>query len=145
MAILTKQQLDDLWITGYVPTQQDYRDVWETFFNGLLSQPKIYKVQLSQSGTDAPTAQILQNTLSSAPVWTRTGSGAYTITLPGEFTLGKTYVSISQSDQNTGIKAYYQNDADSIDIYTYNTFWANIDDALSGGNTTTSLLIEVYP
>ncbi len=38
---------------------------------------KVYTALLSQSGTDAPVANVLENTLGSEVVWTRSGVGAY--------------------------------------------------------------------
>jgi hypothetical protein len=50
----------------------------------------VYTALLSQDGTDAPVATVLQNTLGGTVVWTRTGVGDYTGTLAGVFTSGKT-------------------------------------------------------
>jgi len=50
----------------------------------------VYAAYLSQSGTDAPVAAVLENTLGGTVVWTRNGAGQYTGTLEGAFTLDKT-------------------------------------------------------
>lgn len=60
---------------------------------------KIYKVLLNQTGTNAPVATILINTLGGTPVWSRTSPGIYTVTLNGAFPAGKTAVTC---DQNFG-------------------------------------------
>jgi len=49
----------------------------------------VYSAYLSQSGTDAPVAAVLENTIG-AIVWTRVSVGRYAGTLAGAFTLDKT-------------------------------------------------------
>jgi len=49
-----------------------------------------YVATLVQTGTAAPVATVLENGLSGAVVWTRTGKGIYVGTLTGAFTSGKT-------------------------------------------------------
>lgn len=51
---------------------------------------KVYKALLLQSGTDAPTVTILQNTLDGTPVWTRQALGYYRATLAGQFPQNQT-------------------------------------------------------
>lgn len=51
---------------------------------------KVYTALLTQASTAAPVATVLENTLSAAIVWARTGAGAYTGTLTGAFTSAKT-------------------------------------------------------
>ncbi len=53
----------------------------------------VYTALLTQSGTDAPVATVLENTLGGTVVWTRTGDGQYTGTLAGAYTENKTYIS----------------------------------------------------
>lgn len=53
---------------------------------------KVYTALLSQSGTDAPTAVVLENTLGAVPVWSRTEAGTYRVTLTNGFTITKTTV-----------------------------------------------------
>lgn len=52
---------------------------------------KVYVALLTQSGTNAPVATILQNTIGNI-VWSRTSAGSYGATLTGAFTSGKTMV-----------------------------------------------------
>ena len=51
---------------------------------------KVYTALLTQTGTNAPTATVLENTLGGTVVWTRTGVGIYNATLSGAFTTSKT-------------------------------------------------------
>lgn len=53
---------------------------------------KVFVALVSQSGTDAPTMVILQNTLGGTPVWHYVHSGAYTLYLVGAFPENKTTI-----------------------------------------------------
>lgn len=53
---------------------------------------KVYTALLTQSGTDAPTAIVLENTLGGAIVWTRSSDGVYVGTLAGAFVTNKTFI-----------------------------------------------------
>jgi len=56
-----------------------------------------YSALLSQITTNAPTATVLKNNTSYTYTWSRTGSGAYTITASGNaFTANKTAVVINR-------------------------------------------------
>lgn len=59
---------------------------------GFPAGTKMYTALLSQSGTDAPVATVLMNTLGGTVVWARTGVGVYTATLAGAFTENKTFL-----------------------------------------------------
>jgi hypothetical protein len=54
-------------------------------FNGI----KRYRAQLSFSGTNAPVATVMENSLGGTVVWARWGVGGYSGTLSGAFPLGK--------------------------------------------------------
>lgn len=51
---------------------------------------KTYRALLTQTGTDAPVATVLENTLGGTLVWTRSDVGLYIGTLAGAFTANKT-------------------------------------------------------
>jgi hypothetical protein len=69
-------------------------DGWQLYeaFRKLTKPYKVYTATLNQTGTAAPVATVLRNELSGTPVWTRSGTGAYLLTLTGEFTPGKTFL-----------------------------------------------------
>lgn len=105
---------------------------------GLVHPYKVYVALLSQSGTDAPTAIVLQNTLGVTPVWARVGSGNFTFTSVGLFLQTKTWISPS---------AFSQDDASNTVV-----FFRNSDDELyliaTGGDSNLSfhpVEIRVYP
>jgi len=60
---------------------------------------KVYTAILTQVGTDAPTAIVLENTIGSI-VWSRTIVGGYFATLSGAFTTDKTSVLITNGSAN---------------------------------------------
>ncbi len=59
--------------------------------HAYLFPAKKYIALITQSGTNAPTVDILENTIGNI-VWTRSGVGVYSGTLVGAFTTDKTTV-----------------------------------------------------
>lgn len=55
------------------------------------NKKKVYKALLTQTGTSAPTAVVLENTLGNV-VWEYAGVGMYSAALKGAFTEDKTFV-----------------------------------------------------
>lgn len=49
----------------------------------------VYTALLTQSGTDAPVATVLENTLGGTVTWSYVGAGSYRATLTGAFPSGK--------------------------------------------------------
>ena len=60
----------------------------------------VYTALLTQTGTNAPVATVLENTLGGTVVWTRDSAGFYTGTLAGAFTVSKTIGFATQADTN---------------------------------------------
>lgn len=54
--------------------------------------PKVYRALLTQAGTAAPAATVLENGLGGTVAWTRTGVGVYVGTLAGAFTADRTFL-----------------------------------------------------
>ena len=52
----------------------------------------VYTAILTQTGTSAPTATVLENTLGGTVVWTYNAEGSYIGTLTGAFTADKTAI-----------------------------------------------------
>lgn len=59
-----------------------------------LGYTNIYRALLTQVGTAAPTAIVLENTFGASLVWARTGVGIYTVILANAFTTNKTFCTI---------------------------------------------------
>jgi len=56
---------------------------------------KVYTALLTQSGTSAPTATVLENTLQGIPIWTRFSTDTFDCTLDGAFLEEKTFCIIT--------------------------------------------------
>lgn len=82
---------------------------------------KIYVALLSQSGTDAPVAVVLENTLGDTLVWTRAAKGTYHGTLASAFpTADKVFIpgfdSDTQSDIDGGVSQAVRNNGDGTTV-----------------------------
>lgn len=64
---------------------------------------KTYRALLTQTGTDAPVATVLENTLGGTVVWTRDDLGTYLGTLADAFTANKTALSVGTNTQSVGL------------------------------------------
>ena len=85
--------------------------------NPILNDPRPYKVYtalLSQEGTDAPVATVLENTLGVIPTFVYLEVGNYKIALNGGFTEEKTW-QVIQSDTPTA-KIIYSDGSDNLRI-----------------------------
>lgn len=104
---------------------------------------KVYTALLSQSGTSAPTATVLENTLGGSIVWTRNNIGQYVGTLTGAFTDQKTIIFVNRS--NPAATAFDTNmAANVININTvgYTTFSNSA--YVDGQTNSASIEIRVY-
>lgn len=67
---------------------------------------KRYVALLTQTGTAAPVATVLENTLGGTPVWARNGAGDYKMTLASAWVADKTVVTITPThDFSDGVDA----------------------------------------
>lgn len=74
---------------------------------GTINGVKVYRAMVTQAGTAAPVATVLENTLGGTVVWTRLGPGLYAATLAGAFTVSKTFCqSSSVYDAANGYVAF---------------------------------------
>jgi len=82
-------------------TMQDITDTTRPY--------KVYTALLTQSGTNAPVATVLQNTLSGTITWSYSSVGTYQATLVGAFPSSKTFFYInSEASYNNGPQIYNQ-------------------------------------
>lgn len=130
--------------TELVPVVQDGETVRTTTQDiadlGGASYLK-YVALLSQTGTDAPVATVLENTLGGAVVWSYVATGDYTGTLAGAFTANKTWFS-ALAEWNTDVQsaAMQRLDNDSISLYAIDPAGAQAD-----GFSNLAIEIRVYP
>lgn len=110
------------------------------------TEPKVYVALLTQSGTDAPVATVLKNTLGGTVVWTRDGAGLYIATLANAFVLNKTTpIDFAARTGYDGFNSifgnYFSTNQYTLDTYLNTDLAQKADDVL--GNTL--IKIEVYP
>lgn len=82
---ITKAELDAAIDNIPAPTPVDSRPY------------KVYTALLTQTGTNAPVATVLENTLGGTPVWTRDDAGIYIATLTSAFVRHKTWITVGTS------------------------------------------------
>jgi hypothetical protein len=104
---------------------------------------KVYKAILNQSGTDAPVATVLVNTLGGTVVWTRDFTGIYSGTLTGVFLANKTLVFLGGVNDSVNGYFSYASSEYAPDAVVVKSFSGGVGvDGLLGD---TSISIEVYP
>lgn len=133
-------------LDGKVKTKDENGDIEEISIANP-NAPKVYKALLTQTGTSAPVATVLENTLGGTVVWTRNGPGQYTGTLSGVFTNNKTCIFIQGSNDGDTSSATiydraYRSSVNEITLVTVSLDPISNADSIMNG---TSLLIEVYP
>lgn len=101
---------------------------------------KVYTALISQTGTSAPTATILENTLGGTVVWTRTGTGAYLATLSGVFTANKTSVLVTPTSGSTIASA----SSSSVNDVNLSTALSTTAAAIDGVLANATIEIKVY-
>lgn len=101
----------------------------------------VYTALMSQTGINAPTAVVLQNTLGGTIVWTYDSVGVYVGTLVGAFPANKVWFSLLgiQDDGNITY-AIERVDDDSLKLKTFDG--AVVADVILSSS---SLEIRVYP
>jgi hypothetical protein len=113
-----------------------------TYNNGIKTLNSVnykkYVALLNQTGTNDPTAYVLENTLSSGIVWTRDTTGEYLGTVTGEFTENKTVAFLTITDNGEAMTG--RKNINTIAVYTYNSSGAATDGKL----TNASIEIRVY-
>jgi len=98
----------------------------------------VYTAILTQTGTSAPTATVLENTLGGTVVWTYDAEGSYIGTLTGAFTADKTAIFTGGFD---GFYFSYRGSANTVTILTYDETLTLANDYLNKN----PIEIRVYP
>jgi hypothetical protein len=91
LEVLTEAASDDLlYIVDVSDNTSGPQGTSKQIEVGNVARPyKVYTALLTQSGTAAPTAVVLENSIGNI-VWTRQAAGEYTATLSSAFVLNKT-------------------------------------------------------
>lgn len=127
------------------PAGTNTTQVATTAFVTAAARPyKVYTALLSQTGTSAPTATVLENTLGGDVVWTRFSIGTYRATLSGAFVTNKTFIT---ANFGGSLASLYRatasvNTSSNIQIETTNNSGTYGDNYMS--NTATMIEIRVY-
>ena len=96
--------------------------------SGGDSRPyKVYTALLTQSGTDAPVATVLENTLGGEVVWSRDSNGTY-IATPSEPITNAVF---PKPNSIVDSVAYFRNEAGTFFLETVNVGGGAADDLLS--------------
>lgn len=109
----------------------------------------VYTALLTQTGINAPTATVLQNTLGGTVVWSYTSEGDYLATLAGAFTANKTFISATNG-KNTdsgadGLILGSRNEStDAVSLLAFRGDGIP-KDLHTDGASRTSFEIRVYP
>lgn len=135
---ITVPTIDDLLIGTDVENLNRTKNFSIEDIINLAIPYKIYNAILTQSGTSAPVATVLQNTLSGTIVWTRGSGGVYLGTLTGAFTPNKTLVQATNSTNK--INKVSNTTANYIEISMFDTDVQDYTD----GFTKLSVEVKVY-
>jgi len=132
---------------------QQIKNKLKTSTAPIESKPyKVYSASLTQSGTNAPTVIILENTLGITPVWTRESAGRYILTANSTFTLGKTvFISNLSTFFVSHINIFFSvdgpgnhnNTSNVIYFDTYNTNISQFADSSITGSDDDFLFVEI--
>lgn len=108
----------------------DLRTVCNDIVDSYLDAPYLeYEATLTQSGSSAPVATVLKNTLGGTLVWARSTDGVYTATLASAFTANRTSLEVGQ---NSGVLTFfYRNTTSQLVLNSVNLGMTNADDLLS--------------
>lgn len=87
--------IDDLLIGTDVETQNRTKNFSIQSIIDLAIPYKVYTAIITQSGTSAPVATVLQNTFGEVLTWSYNTVGSYEVSSDGLFTDGKTVVTCS--------------------------------------------------
>ena len=103
---------------------------------------KVYTALLTQTGTNAPTAIVLENTLGGTIVWSRETQGQYVGTLANAFSLDCTIVFATTGWKGTILTNAFPVNINSISVETFSTTDSlyRVDDSMDK----TTIEIRVY-
>lgn len=81
-------------------------NIWRLISVSKLAPYRSYVAHLTQSGTNAPVAAILENTLGYVPVWSYMSVGSYHLTLPDEEANSVSIVGAQQYDFVSSVRGF---------------------------------------
>ena len=127
--------------TGQVNIESNYASGKYTKIDGV----KVYKALLNQSGTNAPVATVLQNSLGAVPTYGYTTTGLFTFTATGLLTLNKTVIYFGSNISTDDVDAaFIQSNSLDEDGFVFSTL-DNSTFAWNGVLREIMITVEVYP
>lgn len=147
----------DYTVTGDVEVAGTLTNNGEPVGSGDSSGVKRYVALLTQSGTDAPVATVMENSLGGELVWSYSAAGIYIATLVGAFPVANKLfapnlvIADSANVVIRGMGLFQWNDADSIFLISVSGQIDGQGDPLRFGAASNDLLsstpveIRVYP
>ncbi len=120
---------------------------------------KSYSVKVTQSGTSAPTSNVLENTLGNTPQWTRESLGIYKLTSSNiisnkttisGFSLGEdgssfTYIHVGSAGEIVGQYTFYVGTPDEVYLETQDASGTLVEfSSLFQNETSIPLEIKIY-
>lgn len=126
-------------LQGGVPVESTTQDIAD--LGGGGAGYLVYTALLSQTGTDAPVATVLENTLAGTVVWTYDDVGSYIGTLAGVFIINKTVIILGASNGAGQGNAAFRSSDNTVGIVSANGSGTPANDLLYE----TPIEIRVYP
>jgi hypothetical protein len=135
------------------PNANALRDAIEAFLNtgggGGGGEYTKYVALLTQTGTDAPVATVLENTLGATISFARDGSGGYNCSASSEVFTDKTVVimpnSVSSTVYPTGLITVYTSLFESLNLFFFSTYDIVSENQADDILFRTPIEIRVYP
>lgn len=141
MSVVTIAALKAKYQTGDFPTEQDFIDLIDTLENASISEYKEYVALMTQSGTSAPVATVIKNTLGGTIAWAYTDVGNYAGNLSGAtMATGKTICYATPDDGNYVLGLYRSNTTQVFITTNRNDTGAYANNWLNGA----TVVVRVY-
>jgi len=122
-------------------TPDNATDGWQLYeaFRKLTRPYKVYTALLTQSSTNAPTVEVLENTIGNI-VWSYSTTGEYLATLTGAFVSGKTAIFIQDGAKTAGGNYYVTASIVSANVVSV---FSSYSDFTGANNAITNRSIEI--
>jgi hypothetical protein len=125
---------DDDYIAGAISVED---------FTSQIKPYKVYTALLTQTGTDAPVATVLENTLGGAPAWSYDSVGYYKLTLTNAFN-GNIMVRVGNEADTDIYCISFPNSYTNNEINLFTSSLTNIGGGDNDLLNKTSIEIRVY-
>ena len=113
-----------------------------SFANSYSLGYTVYTALITQAGTAAPVATVLQNTTGGTITWTRSSTGRYVATISGKtYTANKTAVLVTFGGSNDNILRPVVTSTTAIDWYNIDSSDQGVSDTIAA---TTTVEIRIY-